>query len=64
MSFSGFRGQNFFLNFFCKKGIMQLFSADPIVFFKKNLKKKFDPENMKKLVFFRAAQILKSECTI
>ena len=28
---------------------MQLFSADPIVFSKKKIKKKFDPENMTKL---------------
>ena len=41
---------------------MQLFSADAIVFSKKK-SKFFDPENMKNIVFFRAAQILKSECT-
>ena len=43
--FSCFRGQKKFKIFFYKKGIMQLFSADAIVF-KKN--KIFDPKNMKK----------------
>ena len=33
--FSLFRGQKFFFIFFYKKGIMQLFSADAIVFSKK-----------------------------
>ena len=33
--------------FFYKKGIMHLFGADAMVFSKK-LKKKFDPENIKK----------------
>ena len=47
--------------FFYKTHFMHLFSADAWVFKKKI--KKFDPENMKKLFFSRAAQILKFECT-
>ena len=43
--FSCFLGQK---NFFYKKGIMQLFSADAIVFSKKLKKNFFDPQNMKK----------------
>ena len=35
-------------NFFYKKGIMQLFSVDAIVFSKKKFKIFFDPKNMKK----------------
>ena len=56
-------GVKFFFKNIIENTIRSALKGCIIPFLQKKITKNFDPENMKNLGFFRAAQILKSEFT-